>query len=53
MAGCLLAGAHRTPKDWTAHDDTHVVAGENVVVLARYTAVNKTTASGSTSRPRR
>lgn len=28
---------------WTAHDDTYVVDGENVVVLARYTAVNKAT----------
>ncbi|MCX5345749.1 nuclear transport factor 2 family protein [Streptomyces atratus] len=27
----------------TAHDDTYVVDGENVVVLARYTAVNKAT----------
>jgi ketosteroid isomerase-like protein len=26
-----------------AHDDTYVVDGENVVVLARYTAVNKAT----------
>ena len=25
-------------EDWTAHDDTYVVEGENVVVLARYTA---------------
>ncbi|MGQ4480469.1 nuclear transport factor 2 family protein, partial [Streptomyces sp. SAS_276] len=29
--------------DWTAHDDTYVTDGENVVVLARYTATNKTT----------
>ncbi|MEW2303048.1 nuclear transport factor 2 family protein, partial [Streptomyces sp. NPDC006655] len=29
--------------NWTAHDDTYVVDGENVVVLARYTAVNKAT----------
>ncbi|WP_367324536.1 hypothetical protein [Streptomyces sp. HUAS ZL42] len=50
MAGTVLAGTHPTPRDWTVHDDdTHVVAGENVIVLARYTAVNKTTASGSTS----
>ena len=28
---------------WTAHDDTYVVDGENVVVLARYTATNKAT----------
>jgi ketosteroid isomerase-like protein len=29
--------------DWVAHDDTYLVDGENVVVLARYTAVNKAT----------
>ncbi len=53
-----LAGTYRTPdgvttavmeqlaKDWdgwTAHDDTYVADGENVVVLARYTATNKAT----------
>ena len=58
MAGFPLAGTYRTPNgvtsavmarlatewdDWTAHDDTYVVDGENVVVLARYTATNKTT----------
>ena len=58
MAGFPLAGTYRTPhgvtsavmeqlsKDWdswTAHDDTYVVDGENVVVLARYTASNRTT----------
>ena len=58
MAGFPLAGTYRTPhgvttavmeqlgKDWDnwiAHDDTYVVDGENVVVLARYTAVNKAT----------
>lgn len=58
MAGFPLAGTYRTPDgvtsnvmqrlaqdwdDWTAHDDTYVVDGDNVVVLARYTAVNKTT----------
>jgi uncharacterized protein len=58
MAGFPLAGTYRTPDgvtanvmeklaadwdDWTAHNDTYVVDGENVVVLARYTAVNKTT----------
>jgi ketosteroid isomerase-like protein len=58
MAGFPLAGTYRTPhgvtsavmerlgKDWdnwTAHDDTYVVDGENVVVLARYTATNKST----------
>src|SRR5947207_9100915 len=59
MAGFPLAGTYRTPQgvttnvmerlaqgwdDWTAHDDTYVVDGEDVVVLARYTAVNKSTA---------
>src|SRR5205814_6805031 len=29
--------------NWIAHDDTYVVDGENVVVLARYTATNKAT----------
>ena len=58
MAGFPLAGTYRTPDgvtanvmevlardwdDWVAHDDTYVVDGENVVVLARYTATNKTT----------
>src|SRR3954465_978565 len=58
MAGFPLAGTYRTPSgvtsavmerlgaawdDWTAHDDTYVVDGENVVVLARYTATNKAT----------
>ncbi|MEU6238086.1 nuclear transport factor 2 family protein [Kitasatospora sp. NPDC047058] len=58
MAGFPLAGTYRTPKgvtsgvmdrladdweDWTAHDDRYVVDGENVVVLARYTAVHRTT----------
>src|SRR3954453_13131552 len=58
MAGFPLAGTYRTPTgvtsavmerlaaswdDWTAHDDTYVVAGESVVVLARYTATNKAT----------
>jgi ketosteroid isomerase-like protein len=58
MAGFPLAGTYRTPtgvtsavmeqlgKDWdgwAAHDDTYVVDGENVVVLARYTATNKAT----------
>jgi ketosteroid isomerase-like protein len=58
MAGFPLAGTYRTPgavtasvmsslaqdwDDWTAHDDTYVTDGENVVVLARYTAVNKAT----------
>jgi hypothetical protein len=58
MAGFPLAGTYRTPEgvtssvmeklgadwdDWTAHDDTYVVDGENVVILARYTARNKAT----------
>ncbi|MFG3291366.1 nuclear transport factor 2 family protein [Streptomyces sp. NPDC048179] len=58
MAGFPLAGTYRTPEGvtahvmerlgeewdgWTAHDDTYVVDGENVVVLARYTAVNRAT----------
>ena len=29
--------------EWVAHDDTYIVDGENVVVLARYTAVNRAT----------
>lgn len=59
MAGFPLAGTYRTPDGvtsnvmeklaqdwdgWTAHDDTYVTDGENVVVLARYTATNKNTA---------
>ncbi|MGW3142313.1 nuclear transport factor 2 family protein, partial [Streptomyces sp. NPDC001139] len=58
MAGFPLAGTYRTPDavtthvmeqlsqdwhDWTAHDDTYIVDGENVIVLARYTATNKAT----------
>src|SRR4051794_7323425 len=58
MAGFPLAGTYRTPEgvttnvmealgrewdDWVAHDDTYVIHGENVVVLARYTATNKAT----------
>ena len=58
MAGFPLAGTYRTPEgvttnvmqqlgsewdDWTAHDDTYVVDGENVVVLARYTARHRAT----------
>ncbi|MEH3068220.1 MAG: nuclear transport factor 2 family protein [Aeromicrobium erythreum] len=60
MAGFPLAGTYRTPEavtsnvmerlgqdwdDWTAHDDTYVVDGENVVVLARYTATHRVTGS--------
>ncbi|WP_328614063.1 nuclear transport factor 2 family protein [Amycolatopsis sp. NBC_00355] len=58
MAGFPLAGTYRTPdgvtsgvmeklaqywENWTAHDDTYVADGENVVVLARYTAGHKAT----------
>lgn len=58
MAGFPLAGTYRTPEgvtgnvmevlgrdweDWTAHDDTYVTDGEQVVVLARYTARNRGT----------
>ena len=58
MAGFPLAGTYRTPlgvtsnvmeklaadwDDWTAHDDTYIVDGPHVVVLARYTATNKAT----------
>ncbi|MFI9761364.1 nuclear transport factor 2 family protein [Streptomyces sp. NPDC051963] len=56
MAGFPLAGTYRTPdgvisgvmeqlvKEWdglVVHDDTYVVDGENVVVLARYTGTNR------------
>ena len=58
MAGFPLAGTYRTPQSvtanvmeklaaewegWTAHDDTYVVEGEDVVVLARYTAQHRVT----------
>lgn len=58
MAGFPLAGTYRTPEGvtanvmeklgaewdgWAAHDDTYVVDGENVVVLARYTARHRGT----------
>ena len=58
MAGFPLAGTYRTPEGvtanvmeklgldwegWIAHDDTYVVDGEDVVVLARYTATHRTT----------
>lgn len=58
MAGFPLAGTYRTPEgvttnvmeqlgsewdDWTAHDDTYVIDGDNVVVLARYTARHRAT----------
>jgi len=58
MAGFPLAGTYRTPEGvtsnvmevlvrdwdgWAAHDDKYVVEGEDVVVLARYTATNRAT----------
>ena len=58
MAGFPLAGTYLTPEGvtenvmdklgaewdgWAAHDDTYVVDGENVVVLARYTALHRRT----------
>lgn len=58
MAGFPLAGTYRTPdgvtsnvmmklgqewEGWAAHDDTYVADGENVVVLARYTATHRGT----------
>jgi ketosteroid isomerase-like protein len=58
MAGFPLGGTYRTPEGvtanvmerlgaewdgWTAHDDTYVVEGEDVVVLARYTARHRAT----------
>ena len=58
MAGFPLAGTYRTPNEvtrqvmerlaadwegWVAHDDTYVIDGENVVVLARYTAQHRGT----------
>ena len=58
MAGFPLAGTYRTPEGvtsgvmeklgadwdhWVAHDDTYLADGENVVVLARYTAVYQAT----------
>jgi ketosteroid isomerase-like protein len=58
MAGFPLAGPYRTPDGvtsnvmeilgrdwdaWAAHDDTYIVEGENVVVLARYTATHRGT----------
>ena len=57
-AGFPLGGTYRTPDgviagvmeqlatawdQWVTHDDTYVVDGERVVVLARYSAVNKAT----------
>ena len=58
MAGFPLAGTYRAPDGvtsnvmeilgrdwdgWAAHDDTYIVEGENVVVLARYTATHRAT----------
>ena len=58
MAGFPLAGTYRTPSEvtsnvmeilgrdweaWAAHDDDYIVEGENVVVLARYTAKHRAT----------
>ncbi|MFF1922816.1 nuclear transport factor 2 family protein [Streptomyces sp. NPDC058221] len=57
-AGFPLAGTYRTPDavvagvferlaeawdGWVTHDDTYVVDGERVVVLARYSATNRAT----------
>lgn len=65
MAGFPLAGTYRTPtgvtenvmeklgaewEDWIAHDDTYVVDGENVVVLARYTARHRGTGKSLAAR---
>jgi ketosteroid isomerase-like protein len=65
MAGFPLAGTYRTPQgvtenvmeklgvewdDWIAHDDTYVVDGENVVVLARYTANHRATGKSLAAR---
>src|SRR3712207_6167508 len=65
MAGFPLAGTYRTPvgvtsnvmerlagdwDDWTAHDDRYVVDGENVVVLARYTATHRATGKAMDAR---
>jgi ketosteroid isomerase-like protein len=64
-AGFPLAGTYRTPEDtitrvferlaaewddWTTHDDTYIVDGEHVVVLARYTARNKATGKEMSAR---
>ena len=58
MEGFPLGGTYRTPEGvtsnvmealgrewdgWTAHDDTYVVDGEDVVVLARYSATHRIT----------
>jgi ketosteroid isomerase-like protein len=65
MAGFPLAGTYRGPdgvtenvmeklaaewEDWAAHDDTYVVDGENVVVLARYTARHRATGKALSAR---
>ena len=38
-----LIDAAGTAPGWTAHDDRYLVDGENVVMLARYTARNGAT----------
>src|SRR3954447_7319806 len=65
MAGFPLAGTYRTPAGvtanvmeklgaewdgWAAHDDTYVADGENVVVLARYTATHRATGKALAAR---
>lgn len=64
-AGFPLAGTYRTPDgtiqgvftqlaqewdDWITHDDTYVADGEQVVVLARYSARNKATGKAMEAR---
>jgi hypothetical protein len=64
-AGFPLAGTYRTSEgtiegvferlaaewdEWITHDDTYVVDGERVVVLARYSARNKATGRDMTAR---
>lgn len=65
MSGFPLAGTYRTPEgvtasvmeklgaewsNWIAHDDSYVVDGENVVVLARYTATHRATGKALNAR---
>ncbi|MEV3858827.1 nuclear transport factor 2 family protein [Streptomyces sp. NPDC050095] len=64
-AGFPLAGTYRTPdgvvagvfeqlaaawEGWTTHDDTYIADGERVVVLARYSAINKATGKAMEAR---
>jgi uncharacterized protein len=64
-AGFPLGGTYRTPEgtitgvfdrlaaewdEWITHDDTYIVDGERVVVLARYTARNKATGKNMIAR---